>query len=63
MTTASDGSDGASYLPDGGPRTWGDGELGENDVIEARDGTGFLSRSDFVQGEPGLAPDLADDAD
>jgi hypothetical protein len=43
--------------------TWNDGQLGEDDVIEAADGTGYTSVSDFVSGEDGYEPDPVDDDD
>ena len=37
--------------------TWDDGRLNEHDVIEAADGTGYTSVSEFVEGENGFEPD------
>jgi hypothetical protein len=38
-------------------QTWDDGELGEDDVIEAADHTGYTSVSDYVSGTNGYEPD------
>ncbi len=38
-------------------RTWDDGHLTESEVIEAADGTGYTSVSDYVHGENGHEPD------
>ncbi len=40
-----------------GEQTWDDGHLTENEVIEAADGTGYTSVSDYVHGENGHEPD------
>ncbi|MFD5624559.1 hypothetical protein [Streptomyces yangpuensis] len=40
-----------------GDQTWDDGHLTENEVIEAADGTGYTSVSDYVHGENGHEPD------
>jgi hypothetical protein len=37
--------------------TWDEGELDEDDVIEAADHTGYTSVSDFVDGVDGHKPD------
>ncbi|MFE0731575.1 hypothetical protein [Streptomyces antibioticus] len=38
-------------------QTWDDGRLTEDDVIEAADGTGYTSVSEYVSGENGYEPD------
>lgn len=38
-------------------RTWDDGRLGEEDVIESADHTGYTSYDDFVHGNNGYEPD------
>ncbi|PPK68524.1 hypothetical protein CLV40_105253 [Actinokineospora auranticolor] len=38
-------------------KTWDDGHYGEDDVIEAADGKGYLSVSDYTHGDNGLEPD------
>ncbi|MFJ9767732.1 hypothetical protein ACIRUY_28295 [Streptomyces erythrochromogenes] len=40
-----------------GEQTWDEGHLTESEVIEAADGTGYTSVSDYVHGENGHDPD------